>query len=193
MYLIGICREIDFTDIYLIGENGGATVYPATTPPEYTDYLLNNISLFSSFDKITTMMKKEFKSNIYKHPTETNLGFFVNKNLNLDTFIEAFKIAIKNEGIDSKTTMYIHRKDRGIEIVPNGIDKGKAVISLIKNKFSDIKKENIYAFGDGDNDRPMFKVINNNIVMGELRIDNPNAIYINKLEDLHLFLKSTFL
>lgn len=64
----------------------------------------------------------------------------------------------------------------GSDVIPKGRDKASGIKEIMKIMEYDYK--NTFAFGDSDNDVPMFKVVNTSITMGKSTIDAvKNATY----------------
>ena len=74
----------------------------------------------------------------------------------------------------------------GADVIPNNRDKATGISKIIEIMNYDIK--NTYAFGDSDNDVPMFKLCNTSIVMGKCtECAKEHATYItDKIEEAGL-------
>ena len=70
----------------------------------------------------------------------------------------------------------------GADIIPNGSSKANGINKIVEK--IGYKKENMYAFGDGDNDAEMFKVVGTSVAMGNAsKIAKDNATFVTDTID----------
>ena len=70
----------------------------------------------------------------------------------------------------------------GADIIPNGSSKANGINKIVEKM--GYKKENMYAFGDGDNDAEMFKVVGTSVAMGNAsKIAKDNATFVTDTID----------
>jgi len=95
-FLSGIARQIEIEDIILLGEQGAHIIYPSSLPPEMSLKLSLDNKLMNSLNKIRTTLEDKYGTLIFSHPTFTNLGFFLNKNIDIEEFKLDFLEHIKD-------------------------------------------------------------------------------------------------
>jgi Cof subfamily protein (haloacid dehalogenase superfamily) len=89
---------------------------------------------------------------------------------------------LRNELEDMKEFDVVSFSHRNIELTNRGVSKGKAVEKLAE--YYDIKREEIIAIGDSENDLSMIKYAGTGIAMGNaMEIVKQNAEYITDTND----------
>ncbi|MFD1471931.1 Cof-type HAD-IIB family hydrolase [Companilactobacillus mishanensis] len=88
------------------------------------------------------------------------------------------------EEIFGRDLTFYRNNPRGLDVVLKGVSKAGGIISLIEH--AGLEGIPTYAFGDGNNDIPMFKHVDNPIAMRNgLTIAKQNAKYITKEDNNH--------
>jgi Cof subfamily protein (haloacid dehalogenase superfamily) len=88
------------------------------------------------------------------------------------------------EEIFGSDLTFYRNNPRGLDVVLNGVSKASGIENILGYAgFEDIPT---YAFGDGNNDVPMFKLVDNPICMRNgLTVAKENAKYITKEDNNH--------
>ena len=179
-YIAGFCRQLGLQKTIIIGENGAAFMSDAKFPPK----IYHNIELCGDtkklFNKIKTDFKTEFGSKIRFQPNLMNISIFP---INMEDVGVIHNRAKKYSSELIKT--YFHNDC--VEFIPSKIDKGVALEKIV-TKFN-IKKENIYAFGDEENDIPMFEKAGHIITVGDLKIELQVEKSVESIDKLEEFLE----
>ncbi|AKP66239.1 Cof-type HAD-IIB family hydrolase [Companilactobacillus ginsenosidimutans] len=90
----------------------------------------------------------------------------------------------KYEEIFGSDLTFYRNNPRGLDVVLNGVSKAAGIRSLIKH--AGLEGLPTYAFGDGNNDIPMFKEVDNPVAMRNgLTVAKSNAKYITKEDNNH--------
>lgn len=90
----------------------------------------------------------------------------------------------KYEEIFGSTLTFYRNNPRGLDVVLKGVSKAGGITSLIQR--AGLTGVPTYAFGDGNNDIPMFKKVDNPIAMvNGLSVAKQNAKYITKEDNNH--------
>nr|VFK42547.1 MAG: hypothetical protein BECKSD772F_GA0070984_11241 [Candidatus Kentron sp. SD]VFK48519.1 MAG: hypothetical protein BECKSD772E_GA0070983_11291 [Candidatus Kentron sp. SD]VFK79413.1 MAG: hypothetical protein BECKSD772D_GA0070982_104817 [Candidatus Kentron sp. SD] len=180
-YLAGFCRQLGLPDAVIIGENGGTLMYNATFPPKNYYKVEVSPEVKNILSAIKNNYESEFKSRIWFQPNEVILTVFPIdiKDISL---IHSMANRFKNDFLD----IYCHADSA--DFVPKGFDKGTAIDEFLKNRSFD--RSDIYVFGDGENDIPMFRKSDNIITIGnEALFRNFNSIKLDSIEELKGYLK----
>lgn len=130
-------------------------------------------------DKISMglMLKDEIVMNFFTDESYNNFNNYIKgnvRNLNFQPFdytkdvLQLWMFA-KNEVINQyrqefKELNFLNWGNYGADILPIGSSKANGIIKIAK--LMGYKKEKMYAFGDGDNDVLMFKVVGTSVAMG---------------------------
>lgn len=120
---------------------------------------------------------KEVEMNFFTEESYQNFTSYIKanvKNLNHQPFDANQKVMqiwmfATNEEIDQTAILFpnltfLKWGEYGADVIPKGASKAKG-IQLIQ-KMMQYEKENMYAFGDGDNDALMFTVVGTGVAMG---------------------------
>ncbi len=180
-YIAGFIRQLGLHDCIVIGENGATIMYSASFPPN--DYYKIDVSkeVLDYFYAIKTQFSDEFNTTIWFQPNEVNLTVFPINILDIEK-VHSFAKQFEHPNIN----IYYHKDS--VDFTPKGFDKGTAVDILLK-KF-DLNEEDLYIFGDGDNDLPMLlKTKNSFLVNSKLKDFEPKE-YFDSYDKLAIFLKS---
>ncbi|WP_125707715.1 Cof-type HAD-IIB family hydrolase [Companilactobacillus zhongbaensis] len=90
----------------------------------------------------------------------------------------------KYEEIFGSQLTFYRNNPRGLDVVLKGVSKAGGITSLIEE--ADLQGIPTYAFGDGNNDIPMFKKVDNPIAMiNGLSVAKENAKFITKEDNNH--------
>lgn len=90
----------------------------------------------------------------------------------------------KYEEIFGEELTFYRNNPRGIDVVLSGVSKAEGIRSLIKE--AGLDGIPTYAFGDGNNDIPMFKEVDNPIAMRNgLAVAKQNAKYVTREDNNH--------
>jgi Cof subfamily protein (haloacid dehalogenase superfamily) len=90
----------------------------------------------------------------------------------------------KYEEIFGSDLTFYRNNPRGLDVVMKGVSKAEGITSLIRH--ANLQGIPTYAFGDGNNDIPMFKEVDNPIAMvNGLSVAKRNAKYITKEDNNH--------
>ena len=102
------------------------------------------------------------------------LSFFFNEVVQFWVLGNNTELDLVKNNFDDLTIFYWG--NFGSDVIPKGRDKASGIKEIMKIMEYDYK--NTFAFGDSDNDVPMFKVVNTSITMGKSTIDAvKNATY----------------
>ncbi len=162
-YITGFCRALKLKNAVIIAENGAIIRLNADFPPnEYYRYKKSE-KLQNLFLKIKIDFTTEYNNRIRFQQNHINLTIFPNNIKNIESIHNKAKTYIQHKEI----TTYFHCDC--VEFIPAKVNKGKSLEKIMK--FFNIKKENVYAFGNGENDIPLFEKAGNRISVGGLKTD----------------------
>ena len=183
-YIAGFVRQIGIKNSIIIGENGATIMYGSTFPPKEF-YKVNVPKEVNKYLKIIRKdFLKQFDNRIWFQPNDVNLTIFPINNLDIK---EIHNFSKKYESTLINT--YYHSDS--IDYTPKGFDKGNAV-SILLNKIN-IRKSNLYVFGNGSNDLSMLRLTNKNfLIKSNMKDIKPFASfdsYSNLEEYLNILLK----
>ncbi len=181
-YIAGFCRQLGLADALVIGENGATLMMNAAFPPKDFYKIPMDINTKKLFVAIRDEFEEEFGSDIWFQPNEVNLTVFP---IDVNDISKIHDFAKKYESHNIK--IYYHKDS--VDFTPIGFDKGTAIDELLKVMF--FPKENIYIFGDGSNDIPMFSKGGNIITIGnETLFENIQSIKLKSIDELTIFLQT---
>ncbi len=151
-YLCGFARQIGLQTPIICGENGAFINYSSNFPPE-KEYI-NNLGEKEGklLEGLKSAIINEFGKKVWMQPNRVNLTIFpkTRKTKNdLSERLAAFSI----KPFFKKLRIYEHSDS--IEIVSSKINKGRALRKI--KSLEKLKKEEIIAVGNEENDIPMFK------------------------------------
>jgi HAD superfamily hydrolase (TIGR01484 family) len=151
IYLSGLASQLGLKNTILCGENG-ACIYTSPRFPPKKQYIESPSKEENQIlNALQSDILKTFKEDVWIQPNMVNLTIFSrsNKKLNdLERFIDEYP----NQKVKQKFNIFKHSD--AIDIVPSHINKGKALKKIMT--IEGIKKSEVIAVGDGENDIPMF-------------------------------------
>ena len=152
-YIVGMARQLQFKDAVFIGENGASIQFGISLPPAEYYELPCDTSVLGIFSEIREKILEKFKGSgdIFFQPNKFVLTVYFKNELNkkaiADVLME-YSQALK----DNCARIYDYSDS--FDIVPDGLDKGKA-LKFLASKLG-IEKSDIIAVGNGDNDTVMY-------------------------------------
>ncbi len=180
-YITGFCRALKLQDAVIIAENGAIIRLNAHFPfREYYKYTKSKKQQ-NLFLRIKEDFIAEYKNKIKFQRNHINLTIFPHNLKNISALHKKAKTYIRHKEIK----IYFHFDC--VEFIPAQINKGKSLEKIIK-LFS-IKKENVYAFGNGENDIPLFEKAGNRISVGGLKTDLKIKKKLASIEELEEYLE----
>jgi len=153
-YLLGLARGMGIKNPILIGENGCVIFDPVE---------IREIKLAERPMEISTIESEvvsQFADLIWLQPTQVALTIFPKVKKALPELISCLRESVKP--FSEKVVMLEH--EDAIDILPSGIDKGKALAKI--NKLYGVKRENVIVVGDSSNDIPMFREAMSFLIVG---------------------------
>ena len=153
-YIVGLARQCEFKDGIFIGENGASIQFGISLPPVEYYELDFDTSILSVFPEIRDGIIKKFDGgkNIWFQPNETIFTVYFDNENDHKTVAE---VIAPYESILRDKHANIFDSYDSIDIVPNGLSKGKA-LKFLATKLG-IEKSEIIAVGNGDNDISMYE------------------------------------
>jgi len=151
-YMSGMVRQIGLQKAIICGENGAFINYSSNFPPEkeiITPFKKHEIELL---EKLKFNITNEFGQKVWIQPNRVNLTIFP-KTKESKNDLSQFLAAISKKTFFDELKIYEHSDS--IEVVPLDINKGNALKKIMS--LEKLKKEEIIAVGNGENDIPMFK------------------------------------
>ncbi len=180
-YIAGLVRQIQLQNCMVIAENGGTIMYSATFPPSsYYQFELSD-KLRHLFADIKNAYAYQFGRAVWFQPNEVNLTIFP---VDISCIDDIHKFAQQYH--DDEINVYYHKDS--VDFVPKGIDKGTAV-EILLNKLN-FKQNQLYVFGDGDNDLPMLAKTKNTIVVNNRAFKA--KVNISHYDELRMYLNKEF-
>ena len=185
-YIYGMLRQIEYINkISVIGENGATISIGSNFPPEiYYKYTLEN-KLNLQFSEIKSNLIKRYGDNIWFQPNEINLTIFP-KSIELINDIYNYILNLIDENI------IIYKHSDSVEILPAYINKKEAVLKYLELQNLNQTLVDIHAFGDSNNDLPMFDISNHIYLIGNKLRLKENHISIQNIDSLIKYLKENF-
>lgn len=143
------------------------------------DEIVMNFITEESYKNFTTYIKKEVRNLDYA-------PFDYEQDV-IQIWIFATNEELKLYKKEFPKLCFLNWGDYGADIIPCTASKARGIIHI--QSLMGYKKENMYAFGDGDNDVSMFKVVGTSVAMGNGSIlAKDNATYItDRIEDDGLY------
>lgn len=162
LYLLGVTRQLGIDNVIVSGENGADIYFGNALPPK--SVISHKIT--EAEQKDLDLIKEGLDDLGYEYFYQPNAfsitPFYTQKDKNADSALYDFAKYIRHKV--NHVDVYFH--DDCIDFTPKGINKGKALESIIeelnKNQKDNIKKKEVYVVGDSSNDVPMFKLGFNN-------------------------------
>jgi HAD superfamily hydrolase (TIGR01484 family) len=153
-YIVGIARQCQFKEGVFIGENGASIQFGIALPPiEYYEMPYDS-SVLKIFSELKDKISEKFngKNDIWFQPNTAAFTVFFNnesdKRAITEVLMDYYKVLKDNSA-------RIFDNYDSIDIVPNGLDKGKAV-KFLASKLG-IDRPDIIAVGNGENDISMYE------------------------------------
>ncbi len=160
-YLMGMCRQAGLSDVWLIGENGARLVYGVDLPPTQRFSLLsefyeNDRIPLACLGEIRRLACERFAERIWLQPNEVAVTFFFDSPKTQRELEDFFQF---HERMLSAVGIQIFRHNDSFDLLPTGVDKGRAVLFLTSHLGQQVKEiKRIIAVGDSENDEPLFRV-----------------------------------
>jgi HAD superfamily hydrolase (TIGR01484 family) len=153
IYISGMVRQVGLDNPIIIGENGLSIYYGCSVPPIKS--IKENIpaDAHKSLFKIKKEIELKLGPKIWFQPNEVCVTVFPMEPEIMDELQSIVHDLFKNPDFNKHLVSYKHLDS--IDIAPKHINKGSAIISLLTNE--GIKKNEVIAIGDGENDVSMFK------------------------------------
>jgi HAD superfamily hydrolase (TIGR01484 family) len=153
-YLSGLARGMGIKNPLLIGENGCVIFDPVE---------IKEIKLVERPMEILTIESEvvsRFADSIWLQPTQVELTIFPKVKKTLPELISCVRESVKP--FSEKVVMFEH--EDAIDILPTGIDKGKALGKI--NKLYGVNRETVVVVGDSNSDIPMFREATSFLIVG---------------------------
>lgn len=174
-YLCGIARQIGFSDVILIGENGASTQFGMDLPPKYHYTLPISQEVQNQLMTIKRELDALFAYQLWFQPNQCSVTPFPRTE-------EEFEIIMKyaqQQGERLKGIQVLRHKD-AIDFLPAGLSKGEGLRALTQH--TGILPEEMISIGDGINDLPMFQYTG--LSFGIKLDDCPDVNYsVNTIDD----------
>lgn len=152
MYISGFARQIGLINPIISGENGAYIYYSSSIPPKKEISFFREKSITRKLEHLKSVILKEFDKKVWIQPNIVNLTVFP-KTENVKA--KLFKFVVSYSSANSLNKNFkIYGHSDSIELVPLNIDKGFALRKI--KALEKLKKNEIIAVGDGENDMPMF-------------------------------------
>jgi len=182
-YISGLMRQLGLSDCMAIGENGGTIMYNSSFPPNKYYQISISETIQKIFLEIKKNYSKEFKQNIWFQPNDVNLTVFPIDINDIDK-IHVFAEKFENENINT----YYHKDS--VDFTSKGFDKGTAIDILLKEL--NYKRDDLYVFGDGDNDLPMLEKTKNCFLINSKLDKFEPKQYFKDYKELEIYLNKNF-
>ncbi|MDO9098183.1 MAG: HAD family hydrolase [Candidatus Methanoperedens sp.] len=151
-YLCGFARQIGLQTPIICGENGAFINYSSNFPPE-KEYINNPGKKEAELlEELKSGIINEFGKKVWMQPNRVNLTIFP-KTRKIKNDLSERLAAFSTKPFFKELAIYVHSDS--IEVVPSKINKGRALRKI--RSLEKLKKEEIIAVGNGENDIPMFK------------------------------------
>lgn len=152
VYLCGFARQIGLQTPIICGENGAFINYSSNFPPE-KEYINNPGKKEAELlEELKSVIINEFRKNAWIQPNRVNLTIFP-KTIKTKNDLSELLATFSTKPFFKKLRIYEHSDS--IEIVSSKINKGRALRKI--KSLEKLKKEEVIAVGNGENDIPMFK------------------------------------
>ncbi|NLZ72069.1 MAG: HAD-IIB family hydrolase [Clostridiaceae bacterium] len=159
-YLVGLCRQANLQDIWLIGESGAEICHGIALP---LDMPFKNLVKEESKLYLQTLreeIRQTFGNRIWFEPTVIALSVFFDNDQTQSELMEFFN---RNKSKFEKYNINVFPMVDCFDLMPDNIDKSTGIRTLQKH-FS-IADSNTIAIGDSWNDIPMFDYCQHSIVI----------------------------
>lgn len=178
-YLCGLCRQLDFENPILIGENGAIIQGGIHAPSDlflvnyYSDDARESIRIFK--EKLLSKV-----DHIFFQPNDIGLAFFANSDIRA--------VVDEIEATTELKDVVIYRHTDGFDVTPVTINKGTGLKMLMDAK--GYKSDEIIAVGDGSNDVAMFKLVDTSI---RLRNKEDATYSFETIDEALIFIKENLI
>lgn len=152
VYISGLARQIGLINPIISGENGAYINYSSSLPPQQEIVLFKEESRTKELEKLKLAILKEFGKKVWIQPNLVNLTIFP-KTERIKQKLFQFVVTYASDNSLNKN-FNIYRHSDSIELVPLNIDKGFALRKI--RSLEKIKRNEVIAVGDAENDIPMF-------------------------------------
>jgi len=150
-YLSGLARQLGLQNPMLSGENGAIIYYSNKFPPKKSIIAIRKKAKI--LEKLESEIVNKFGKRVWIQPNLFNLTIFP---MTERVKEELFQFVVTNASENSfKKKFRIYKHSDSIEVVHLYIDKGFALRKI--TRLNKIKKYEVIAVGDAENDIPMFK------------------------------------
>lgn len=179
VYLSGLARQIRFRNPIISGENGAHIYYSSNFPPQKKVVISVRRSEAKILEELKLSIIREFDDKVWIQPNMVNLTIFPkNKKIKYELF--QYVDAFFDEILSKKFKIYKHLDS--IEIIPLIVNKGAALRKI--KALEKLKREEVVAVGDGENDIDMFREAGTSI-----GINLPDTTYtFSSIEDAIKFI-----
>lgn len=167
-YLCGLLRQVGLTDPVLVGENGAVIQFGVDLPPREYRVLPCSQAARESIDLLRREIGRALPQLWYQ-PNVTGLTPFPARPEDFDIIEQ-----VVEENRHRLADIHVYRYCDAFDIVPQGIDKGAALVQLAR--WLEIDRADTVAVGDGPNDYSMFRCAG--LALG-VRVKEPDRVNRN--------------
>lgn len=175
-YLSGLARGLGIKHPLVVGENGCVIFDPLE---------LKEIKLASrplGIVQIENRIIERYGDHVFLQPNQVELTIFPKKTIQIAEITSYIREIIK----PYKNELIIYEHQDAIDVLPSNVNKGKA-LSWIKDMLH-VKKEEILALGDSENDIPMFREAGLSLVIGSTITEYKEGRCFNNIKEAIEFL-----
>lgn len=170
-YLSGFARGMGLKHPVVIGENGCIIFDPVFLKEER---LATRPDFIDEAEKLIAM---KYGDSVLIQNNQVQLTIFPKTNCQIESLIIYVKQVIEPH----QNEIVVLEHQDAVDILPRGIDKGKAVAAL--RKILKLSKKEIIAVGDWVNDLPMFSESGLSIVVGDKIKSGSNYYYFSTITE----------
>ncbi len=152
-YLSGLARQLGFQYPILSGENGAIVYYSKDFPPQKSLIITDAEKEVRILENLRLDIVNKFGNNIWIQPNMFNLTIFPKTERTKQKLFQFVVTYASDKSLNRNFKIYKHSDS--IEIVPLKIDKGSALRKI--KVLEKLKKDEVIAVGNAENDIPMFK------------------------------------
>jgi len=153
MYISGMARQIGLVNPIISGENGGQIYNQSSLPPQKEVALPVLEKGARKLDDLKLKIVKTFGKTVWIQPNLINLTIFPKTEQVKQKLFHFVANYASEKSLNKTFNIYIHSDS--IELVPLSINKGVALRKI--RALENLKKDEVIAVGDEENDIPMFK------------------------------------
>lgn len=154
IYLSGMARQMGLNNPIIVGENGASILYDSSIPPSKTISIELIETKRNLLEKLQKRIEETFKDRIWFQPNLVNVTCFHKSEETKAQLIKFTEVLFEDEFYKENLEIYQHIDS--IDIVPRGINKGKALLAIIAEE--NITNDEVIAVGDNENDFSMFDI-----------------------------------